>query len=598
MVDESKNGGSSSGAATATTAATAPNLETYLAKNGPMPWRECLAEMHDVCVELENETDHSKIGELTIRSFVVKQNASGSGSPGDTGSGISIVRASSPVPTDEKAIASAGSFSFPDEAYMSPERCLNKDIDRRADIYSLGCIMYQLLTGAPPFTHRDKDKLKEAQTIDYALPPGRRSQRRYIPDEVDALVARCLEKDPTKRFKGPGELRATIGKTLQLDEDADEEVMKSSKFSELFERKRKVFILVAGLVVLTGFLGYLSLSTTSDDQFLRLIQRSEERHRNKWFLNLEHGPMYIAQADFGNGKMEPAAGDDPIILKCKDEDIMLFSTTQKPTVKEAVEEAIKRRLILFKVNLDGADLKGATIPGGNLPNAFAIKANLEGANMDGCMVKEAIFYDCNLKDASMKSLNGERAIFQGANLENANLSGGVLIDCDFKDANLKNANLENSYLLNARFEGADVSGLKLAGATLTETAAKEAKLSPDQMKGIKLVEGPKDDRRGVRRTTSAPLGAPVPEQPGQGEVNPFNRPMDGSNAYGNMEDAPIGLDIPLGKPGEDIPIKPLPRKNPNALPAPNQNPTPTPHSMFKTPPPPKPGEPNRPLPAY
>jgi serine/threonine protein kinase len=82
--------------------------------------------------------------------------------------------------------------------YMAPEQARN-EADQRTDIYSLGILLFQLIAGRPPFQGKEAidiivRHIKEA-------PPTLRSQVPDVPLEVDALVAKCLEKDPFKRFQ-------------------------------------------------------------------------------------------------------------------------------------------------------------------------------------------------------------------------------------------------------------------------------------------------------------------------------------------------------------------------------------------------------------
>lgn len=537
MVEESNSASQTSGSNTATLPPEAQNLESYLADSGSMSWRESLMHIHDVCFELERQ--NVVYGDLTIRSISVNKGTAGSAS-------LTLrhqIKIEVQKPSKEK------SASFPDEAYFSPEKCLNKSLDRRADVYSLGCILYQMMTGAPPFAHRDAEKLKEAHAADYALPPGRRSQKHYIPDEVDALVLTCLAKDPAKRFKNAGELRANIGKALQLEEDPEDAIKKSAKFSEFFKRRRQVFIGVFGILVVTVVLGLLTLSTTSSEDFHKLIQRTAERHRNRWFLNLEHAEMFTAQAEFENGKMVPDKGKEPIELKAKNADIIMFATTKRKTVREAVEEAIRRKLILFAVDLRGADLTGLKLNGGTFEQATFANANLKGATINGCDLKESDFTQANLKGVNLGSNSMEQAIFRQANAEGADFSRSFLSFSDFQNANLKGADFSNAHLTNADFTGADLTGATMTGAKLTDVCLKTANLTPAQRQAVTVITGPTGPREVVR-----PLGVAEPkgmdvqlQQREQLKAPPVSN--FGFNVPNNQN---IGLDIKLDKNGNPL----------------------------------------------
>jgi len=84
-------------------------------------------------------------------------------------------------------------------AYMSPEQAdARLDLDGRSDIYSLGAVMYFLLTGQPPFVRPTAMRTLLAHLHDPVAPPNR--LRSEVPDDVQCVVLRCLEKDPVRRF--------------------------------------------------------------------------------------------------------------------------------------------------------------------------------------------------------------------------------------------------------------------------------------------------------------------------------------------------------------------------------------------------------------
>src|SRR3989440_439541 len=80
--------------------------------------------------------------------------------------------------------------------YMSPEQCRGERLDARSDIYSLGVIAYQMLTGAPPFTG-DTDNVIRAHND--AQPTPVRELNKKLPKRVSRLVMSALEKDPAAR---------------------------------------------------------------------------------------------------------------------------------------------------------------------------------------------------------------------------------------------------------------------------------------------------------------------------------------------------------------------------------------------------------------
>ena len=109
---------------------------------------------------------------------------------------------------------------FPDDApeslgiisgtipYMAPEQAHGVMVDRRADVYALGAILYELLTLQPVYPARGLDEL--LRQLGGAIPPRRRAPQREISEEIEAVCMRCLEQTPKKRFDSALELQAAV----------------------------------------------------------------------------------------------------------------------------------------------------------------------------------------------------------------------------------------------------------------------------------------------------------------------------------------------------------------------------------------------------
>jgi serine/threonine protein kinase len=94
-------------------------------------------------------------------------------------------------------------------SYMAPEQAREASaVDHRADLYSLGCILYEMLTGRPPFVSEGAGEIVAMHLMDEPMPP--RSLESHITPAMDAIVLRLLEKDPAKRFQSAGELMQAL----------------------------------------------------------------------------------------------------------------------------------------------------------------------------------------------------------------------------------------------------------------------------------------------------------------------------------------------------------------------------------------------------
>ena len=93
--------------------------------------------------------------------------------------------------------------------YMSPEQALGeRELDARSDIYAVGVMLYEMLTGAPPFTGPSAQAIVAKVITEKPVPPSR--LRKEIPAHVEDAVLTALQKDPADRFPTAAALQAAI----------------------------------------------------------------------------------------------------------------------------------------------------------------------------------------------------------------------------------------------------------------------------------------------------------------------------------------------------------------------------------------------------
>jgi len=108
---------------------------------------------------------------------------------------------------EEDATVTRAGWVHGTPAYMSPEVCNGRRADARSDVYSLGAVLYFLLTGAPPFTAPTGAAVMVAHVSE---PPRKPSERAPVPAALERVVLRCLEKDPAARYASARELDAAL----------------------------------------------------------------------------------------------------------------------------------------------------------------------------------------------------------------------------------------------------------------------------------------------------------------------------------------------------------------------------------------------------
>jgi len=203
--------------------------------SGPMPVSETVSTLADVAKALAYA--HS---EGVVHRDIKPDNillSGGASTVADFGiaKAISSARQSEPGET----LTSLGT-SLGTPAYMAPEQVAgDPNVDHRADIYSLGCVAYEMLTGHSPFAGKSPQQMLAAQVMEKPRPVA--EIRPDVPPTLALLVTRCLEKEPSARPHSASELASQLETT-------------GSHTAELPVARRgskvPTWALVAGIVVL------------------------------------------------------------------------------------------------------------------------------------------------------------------------------------------------------------------------------------------------------------------------------------------------------------------------------------------------------------
>jgi serine/threonine protein kinase len=130
--------------------------------------------------------------------------------------------------SDQTQISGIGS-----PAYMSPQQIKEQPLNHQTDIYSLGVVMYQLLTGTLPFTASNNFSMMYQITHVEAPPPS--SHRKDIPPSIERIVKKSMEKDLDRRYQTWEEFSLDLAEAFRSGEvgGRDQEVADSEKFSTL-----------------------------------------------------------------------------------------------------------------------------------------------------------------------------------------------------------------------------------------------------------------------------------------------------------------------------------------------------------------------------
>ncbi|MEV0613584.1 Stk1 family PASTA domain-containing Ser/Thr kinase [Nonomuraea sp. NPDC050404] len=115
--------------------------------------------------------------------------------------------------------------------YLSPEQARGERVDARSDIYSTGCLMYELLTGQPPFTGDSPVAIAYQHVREDPIPPSQIDPE--IPQWADAIVLKAMAKDPAHRYQNASEMRADIQRAMSgMPVDAQTMAMQQGNYGQ------------------------------------------------------------------------------------------------------------------------------------------------------------------------------------------------------------------------------------------------------------------------------------------------------------------------------------------------------------------------------
>ena len=136
-------------------------------------------------------------------------------------------------------------------SYMSPEQALGKELDRRTDIFSLGVVLYEMITARRAFEGNTSAAVFDA--ILNRAPTAPVELNRKVPEELSRIINKALEKDPALRYQGAADMCADL-KRLRRDTSVDRSAVIEPVNRQGAGRKRVWGLAAAFLVVVLGVL--------------------------------------------------------------------------------------------------------------------------------------------------------------------------------------------------------------------------------------------------------------------------------------------------------------------------------------------------------
>ncbi len=370
-------------------------------------------------------------------------------------------------------------------SYMSPEQCLGHYVDARSDIYSVGCTMFEMLTGVQAFASANPVEAIAQQVSDDRTHIRKALQTDLIPRDLREIIYKCLDREPANRYQSIAEL------------DHDLSAFLLGKRISARNRCRKRWLLPAivatNILIVAGF--YLYSHTSSTPQPLPpptrvyaapppplpvLVTNIEivNRRTGKVIYRDSATDMRIALKNAGQKKVSLREADlhganlvqaDLRSLDLRDADLSGARMTQAHLTDVNLSGANLNEAELRQARLAGVNLDRASLVSAVMVQCKAPSIKLNGANLSKADLTQAVFSETQCKKAQFTSANLCQAHFNSSNCNAANFSDAALTQADFSDASLVKANFSEADGSQIRANGANLNDASMGSLRLDET---------------------------------------------------------------------------------------------------------------------------------
>ena len=221
-----------------------PSLAELISREGALDWQRVAR----LCMQMAEGLDHAhRRGvihrDLKPSNVIVLQDASGNETVKIVDFGIARLTEQSGKEARQLTLAGNTCGSPP---YMSPEQCRGDLVDQRSDIYSFGCMIYEMLSGRRPFYAATNMELMHKHIKQSPKYFKLLSADLVIPHSLEAIVRKCLEKDPANRYQRMQDLHddlAVVG-TASKSEELLKKSLQSDAWKDLRSRVSKIALAI------------------------------------------------------------------------------------------------------------------------------------------------------------------------------------------------------------------------------------------------------------------------------------------------------------------------------------------------------------------
>ncbi|RSM34764.1 Stk1 family PASTA domain-containing Ser/Thr kinase [Amycolatopsis balhimycina DSM 5908] len=203
-------------------------LRDIVKTEGPMSQKRAMEVMADVCAALDFSHRHG-IVHRDVKPANVMITKNGAVKVMDFGIARAMHDGQSAMTQTAAVIGTA--------QYLSPEQARGESVDARSDVYAAGCVLYELITGEPPFTGDSPVAVAYQHVREDPNPPS--SVNPAVAPELDAVVLKALAKGPANRYQSAAEMRSDLVRTLSGQRPAAPMVMSEDERTQVMNSDRR-----------------------------------------------------------------------------------------------------------------------------------------------------------------------------------------------------------------------------------------------------------------------------------------------------------------------------------------------------------------------
>jgi beta-lactam-binding protein with PASTA domain/tRNA A-37 threonylcarbamoyl transferase component Bud32 len=203
-------------------------LRDIVKTEGPMAQKRAMEVMADVCAALDFSHRHGII-HRDVKPANVMITKNGAVKVMDFGIARALHDGQSAMTQTAAVIGTA--------QYLSPEQARGEQVDARSDVYAAGCVLYELVTGEPPFTGDSPVAVAYQHVREDPNPPS--TVNPAVSPELDAVVLKALAKGPANRYQSSAEMRSDLVRTLSGQRPSAPMVMSEDERTQVMDSDRR-----------------------------------------------------------------------------------------------------------------------------------------------------------------------------------------------------------------------------------------------------------------------------------------------------------------------------------------------------------------------